>query len=174
MTTCLGPSNELEFCLQFPWVWVYSSPMPYKDPEEAKVKAKAYREANKERLRVYVKANKESMASDHVADREANRDTLNAKSRDWYQANKEANREKRKARHRAWYQANKEKMASYNATYREANREKQKARHKQYRKIMKFRLSAKKKFGSLVNLIKLTEASKILKNCLHPKPEISK
>ncbi len=57
----------------------------------------------------------------------------------------------------------KAKARIYQATYREANREKLKARHKEYRKRMKFRLSAKKKFGSLANLMKLIEVAKTLK-----------
>lgn len=71
-------------------------------------RAKAYREANKERVnaqkKAYREANKEKGALQH-------------------KARYEANKERALERHKAWHKANKDRVAARGKIYREANRE---------------------------------------------------
>ena len=75
--------------------------MPYKNPEDAK----AWREANKERLKAYDKVW-----------REANKEEEKIRQKARY----EANPEKEKARVKAWYEANKDKLNAKDAKKRAA------------------------------------------------------
>ena len=75
--------------------------MAYKNPEDEK----AWREANKEKLKAYKKAW-----------HEANREIRNAKNKAWC----EANRDKEKAQKKAWREANKETRIAVNAKRRAA------------------------------------------------------
>ena len=77
--------------------------MAYKNPEDEK----AWREANKEKLKAYKKAW-----------HEANREIRNAKNKAW----REANRDKEKARAKARYEADKEKSHARVKAWYEANR----------------------------------------------------
>ena len=95
----------------------------YKTSEAERARAKAYREANKEKIKAkdkaYYEANKEKILARNKAYHEANREARLARSKAWYQANKEEQSERRKAR----YQANKESEQARNKAYREANKE---------------------------------------------------
>ena len=79
----------------------------YKEANKEKIKEqnKAYREANKEKRKAYLKAW-----------REANKEKIKA----W----REANKEKKNAYDKAYRQANKEKLKAYREVYNEANKDK--------------------------------------------------
>ena len=135
-----------------------------------KVCQKAYREANKKRLReynkrryhsnkearsaeakVYREANKEKIAAYKKAWREANKKRLSAQAKTWRESNKEikaamdkayreANKEKIAAYQKAWREANKERLSAQAKTWRENNKEIKAARDKAYREANKERV----------------------------------
>jgi len=93
--------------------------------------AKAYYEANKEKIAVrdkaYRETNKEKVAKQKKAYQEANKEKISEKAKAYYEENKdkkkayyEANKEKRKA----YLEANKEKISEKGKVYREANKDK--------------------------------------------------
>ena len=88
----------------------------------AKVRDKAYREANREKLKARKKAYRES-----------NPEKIKALSKAWY----EANREKIKARKKAYREANREEINAWQKAYRESNPEKIKAYREANREEMK-------------------------------------
>jgi len=121
-----------------------------------KAQKKAYREANKEKIKAfqkaYQKANKEKISAQRKAHYEANKERLLAQKKAYHEANKEklsaknkayyaANREKLLAQAKACQEANKEKLKAQKKAYREANKEKIKA----YKKANKEKISAQRK-----------------------------
>ena len=98
--------------------------MPHRDKEQRaaykKVYNKAYREANKDKLKAYFEAYYE-----------VNKDKLKA----YYEANKEANKGKKAARMKAYYEANKEKYCAIQKAYRQANKEKHNAHVSKHRAL---------------------------------------
>jgi hypothetical protein len=104
---------------------------------------KAYREANKQKIKAYNKsyselyreANKDKIKRYKQAYHEANKEKISEKSKEYRQANKdkinakrklyrEANKEKIKIYKKLHYEANKEKINANNKAYHEANKEK--------------------------------------------------
>jgi len=108
--------------------------MPYKDPEKAKAcrKAyqKAYREANKEKIKAYYQANQERILTHKKAYREANKEKISLQRKASDRAYREANKEKISLHKKAYYQANKEKINATAKVYREVNKEKIRADNK--------------------------------------------
>lgn len=107
--------------------------MPIKDPIARAAWQKAYREANKERLKELGKAYRERVRETRNAQkrayREANKERINAKGReDWWK-----NREANLAKSAEWRANNKELLKEINRRYREENLEKVKAKAKEYR-----------------------------------------
>ena len=98
--------------------------MPHRDKEQRaaykKVYNKAYREANKDKIKAYFEAYYE-----------ANKDKIKA----YYEANKEANTGKKAARMKAYYEANKEKYCAIQKAYRQANKEKHNAHVSKHRAL---------------------------------------
>ncbi len=95
---------------------------------------KAYREANKERIKEYSKAyqeaNKEYYKAYDKAYREANKYRIKAQRKAHYEANKhrikeysKAHREDNKEYYKAYQEANKERIKERNKAYREANKD---------------------------------------------------
>ena len=80
----------------------------------AKVRDKAYREANREKLKARKKAYRESNPEKIKAYREANREEM--------KAYREANREKLKALSKAYYEANREKISARQKVYKQSPR----------------------------------------------------
>ena len=91
----------------------------YREANKEKIKSysktynKAYREANKEKIKAYQEVNKEKIK----AYREANKERTKSYNKAYYEANKEkrktyyeANKEKERARRKAYYEANREKI----------------------------------------------------------------
>ena len=105
--------------------------MPYKNKKQAR----AWREANKEKVRAYKRswyaANKKSTADRDRAYREANKEKVAA----YKKAYREANKEKVAAYKRSWCEINKEKDAANKKAYREANKEKVAATKKAWREV---------------------------------------
>ena len=71
---------------------------------------------------------KQKVAAQQKAYREANRDKVAAQQKAYY----EANRDKVAARRKAYYEANRDKVAAQKKAYREANREKYNAYMREY------------------------------------------
>tara|TARA_R110002096_G_C14421298_1_gene709152 strand:- start:79 stop:882 length:804 start_codon:yes stop_codon:yes gene_type:complete len=112
--------------------------------EKIREREKAYRQANKaiisERGKVYHEANKEKIAEKMKAYREANKEKMKA----YREANKEkiaeqmkvyyeANKASNKACRKTYYEANKEKIKAYQEANKEKIRERQKANRKMRR-----------------------------------------
>ncbi len=122
--------------------------MPYKCREERLAYAKAYYEANKEKVdaqrRGYLEANKEKISAQRKAHYYANQERILAERKAYYEANKEkkiafmktyrkANKEKISAQKKAYYEANKEEILSYKKAYQKANKEAVIARNAKHR-----------------------------------------
>lgn len=127
--------------------------------EKLKAYRKAYYEANKDRIntqtKAYRKANKEKIKAKKKAYQEANKDKLKTYNKAWREVNKdiikakskawrEANKEKKKALDKAYYEANKDKIITQAKAYGEANKEKRKAYNNSYRKANKDKINAYK------------------------------
>jgi len=128
-------------------------------------KAKAYREANKEKIaakeRAWREANKEKLQAKRKAYYEANKEEFLAKCKEYREANKdealarnkayrEANREELAAKQRAYQKANRDERAAYGRAYYESNREEITKKSKAYRqtpsgKAVKSRGSARRR-----------------------------
>lgn len=95
--------------------------VPHKDPDARRAYAKAWREANREKLReqgkAYYEANRERHLEQGRAWHHANRDQALASSRAWHAAN----REQANANVKAWAAANAEKVRADGQAYRLAN-----------------------------------------------------
>jgi len=91
--------------------------------------ARAYREANREKIaamkRARYEANRDEIIAKQRTYREANRDR--------YYAHREANRDEIAAKQHAYYEANREKIIERQLAYYEANREKIAAKQRAYR-----------------------------------------
>jgi len=102
-------------------------------------RAKAYYQANKEKInaktKAYREANKEKISAQKKAYREANKEKISDKRK----AYREANKEERAAYGKVYYQVNKEKRAAYN----EANKGEITAKKKAYYKKNKEHIIAK-------------------------------
>ena len=122
--------------------------MPHKCREERLAYAKAYYEANKEKVdaqrRGYLEANKEKISAQKKAYYYANQERMLAERKAYYEANKEkklafmktyrkANKEKISAQKKAYYEDNKEEILSYKKAYQKANKEAVIARNAKHR-----------------------------------------
>ena len=158
--------------------------MPYKNKEDArayreankekiaaysiswyqanKEKAKAYREANKEKIAAYniswYAANKEKAKAVRKAHREANKEEKAAYDKAYYEANKE----RRSAAKRIWQAANKEKEAATKRAWREANKENAVAKDRAWKEANPDRCNA---YVSRRKALKLKLIPKHLKKC---------
>ena len=121
---------------------------------------KAYREKNREKIAEYREANREKIADYHKAYREKNRERLAAYRKAYYQANREeilayqrkmrhAASEEEKAQQReymkAYKEANREKLAARNKNYYNANRQNIAAYHKAYQEANREKINARSK-----------------------------
>ena len=97
--------------------------MAYKDPEKRKAYDKAYREANKDKIRAqrkfYREANADKEKARHKAYREANKDKIKAQGKAYREANKDKIRSQRKSH----WQKYKDKNLARLKIYRESHRE---------------------------------------------------
>lgn len=94
---------------------------------------KAYREANKERLKEYNKTYRESHKEKIKAYLEANKDKIKDRCKAYQEANKESLKEYRKEYQEANKEKRKEYNKTYNKTYREANKDKKNIHHRNRR-----------------------------------------
>lgn len=114
---------------------------------DSKSRARAWREANPEKVRAYAAAyyaaNGEQERGRSAAYRTANREKARARSAAWREANPErerarkaayraANQEKERARNVAYRAANPEKLRAQKAAYYKANIEQHRGRHAKY------------------------------------------
>ena len=136
--------------------------MPYKDPEKAKAcrKAyqKAYREANKEKIKAYYQANQERILTHKKAYREANKEKISLQRKASDRAYREANKEKIRADNKAWYQKNREKKIAWALTY-QRNKQKTDSTYrltKSLRVRVRSALKGKNKSKSTMQLIGCT------------------
>lgn len=97
--------------------------MPYNDPEKKKVYDKAYREANKDKIKAkkkaYYEANADKLKAYRQAYCKANPDKVKAQEK----AYREANKDRVKATTKAYYEANKDRIKTTRKAYYEANKD---------------------------------------------------
>lgn len=104
------------------------------DPKlREKMRNKAYKEANKEKIKAYAKAwqkaNKDKRDAYQKAYREANKDKVTLQKKAWQEANRdyakawrESNRDKIKLQKKAWQEANKERLYKKQVEWKRKNK----------------------------------------------------